>query len=406
MRNSLLLFFLLLGFALSAQDVDLRIDTTLSAEALVKNLLGGNRGIEVKEADFKGARQAAGSFKIIGAECCFFKEGIILSTGEAEHARGPNMKSSSGEALGTRGRNHLARMARNVSMDAAMLQFDFKPSGDSLAFEFVFASEEYPEFVNRGVNDVFVFLLIDMETNEIKNLATVPGTKEPISIDNINHRWNHRLYNNNSYWSGQKMDFWKENLEKALMANVLQFDGYTVPLIASAKVIPGRWYKMSLEISDIGDGLYDSAVFLKAGSFTDRAGEDSEQKVDLEIEDTDWLHSRKEGDTTVLELQLYFDHDEYKLVDSEMEKLSSVADELKAKSFSILVKGHTDNKGEETYNQTLSERRAKEVRLMLLNRGFDAEKIKAIGRGEYEPLEKGELEEQQAKNRRVELWLY
>ena len=144
MRNSLLLFFLLLGFALSAQDVDLRIDTTLSAEALVKNLLGGNRGIEVKEADFKGARQAAGSFKIIGAECCFFKEGIILSTGEAEHARGPNMKSSSGEALGTRGRNHLARMARNVSMDAAMLQFDFKPSGDSLAFEFVFASEEYP----------------------------------------------------------------------------------------------------------------------------------------------------------------------------------------------------------------------------------------------------------------------
>ena len=99
------------------------------------------------------------------------------------------------------------------------------------------------------------------------------------------------------------------------MANVLQFDGYTVPLIASAKVIPGRWYKMSLELSDIGDGLYDSAVFLKAGSFTDRAGEDSEQKVDLEIEDTDWLHSRKEGDTTVLELQLYFDHDEYKLVD-------------------------------------------------------------------------------------------
>ena len=195
------------------------------------------------------------------------------------------------------------------------------------------------------------------------------------------------------------------------MANVLQFDGYTVPLKASAKVVPGRWYKMSLEISDIGDGMYDSAVFLKAGSFTDdpagkleMANLNPNLNLNPYLASREWLHTRTESDTTVLELQLYFEHDEYELVDTEVNKLKEVLDQLRG--YSILVKGHTDDQGEESYNKVLSERRASQVVYELRQLGIDSQKLSSVGRGEYEPLEEGDSDEVRAKNRRVELWFF
>jgi outer membrane protein OmpA-like peptidoglycan-associated protein len=391
--------------------VSFQLDSSGTATDYVRSLIGEANKMEVKGERILGSPRALAKFTLPDADCCFFSEGLIISTGNSFDVAGPNRRNNSGVSLGVRGRNHLARMARNVSMDASLLQFDFQPRGDSLEFEFIFASEEYPEFVNRGVNDVFVFMLTDMESNEVKNLATVPGTLEPISIDNINHRRHHRLYRNNEYWSNQRMDFWQQNKELALMANVLQFDGYTVPLKASAKVVPGRWYKMSLEISDIGDGMYDSAVFLKAGSFTDdpagkleMANLNPNLNLNPDLASQEWLHTRTESDTTVLELQLYFEHDEYELVDTEVNKLKEVLDQLRG--YSILVKGHTDDQGEESYNKVLSERRASQVVYELRQLGIDSQKLSSVGRGEYEPLEEGDSDEVRAKNRRVELWLF
>jgi outer membrane protein OmpA-like peptidoglycan-associated protein len=64
----------------------------------------------------------------------------------------------------------------------------------------------------------------------------------------------------------------------------------------------------------------------------------------------------------------------------------------------ILVAGHTDSKGSETYNQQLSERRAQAVRDALVNRGVDPRRLRVIGFGESQPISSSD-----AANRRVEL---
>jgi outer membrane protein OmpA-like peptidoglycan-associated protein len=65
---------------------------------------------------------------------------------------------------------------------------------------------------------------------------------------------------------------------------------------------------------------------------------------------------------------------------------------------SILVAGHTDTTGSETYNQQLSERRAQAVRDALVNRGVDPRRLRVIGFGESQPISSND-----AMNRRVEL---
>ena len=61
------------------------------------------------------------------------------------------------------------------------------PSGDSLVFNYVFASEEYLEFVGAGVNDAFAFILTGVTVPyPSTNIALIPGTSTPVSIDDVN----------------------------------------------------------------------------------------------------------------------------------------------------------------------------------------------------------------------------
>lgn len=65
--------------------------------------------------------------------------------------------------------------------------------------------------------------------------------------------------------------------------------------------------------------------------------------------------------------------------------------------------GHTDSLGSETYNLGLSERRARAAREYLVSRGVSAERLRAIGRGEAEPIASNDTDSGRARNRRVEL---
>jgi OOP family OmpA-OmpF porin len=70
----------------------------------------------------------------------------------------------------------------------------------------------------------------------------------------------------------------------------------------------------------------------------------------------------------------------------------------------ILLTGHTDSKGKDAYNMKLSQRRAEAVRMALINDyGLDANKLKAKGMGETQPVASNETEEGRYQNRRVEL---
>jgi hypothetical protein len=77
--------------------------------------------------------------------------------------------------------------------DAAILEFDFIAEAGTISFLYVFASEEYNEFVNLGFSDVFgVFL-------DGTNISLIPGSQTPVSIDTVNNGGNSAFYNDNDF---------------------------------------------------------------------------------------------------------------------------------------------------------------------------------------------------------------
>src|SRR5690606_15969665 len=75
--------------------------------------------------------------------------------------------------------------------NAAILEFDFVPNGDSLVFRYVFASDEYPSFTCSNYNDAFGFFISGPGitgpfTNNAINIALIPGTNTPVAVNTVN----------------------------------------------------------------------------------------------------------------------------------------------------------------------------------------------------------------------------
>ena len=100
-----------------------------------------------------------------------------------------------------------------------------------------------------------------------------------------------------------------------------------------------------------------------------------------------------------------FASNKYTLLNTAMTKLDQVAEALKAQGSDkrMVVEGHTDSQGSDMINQPLSLNRANAVRDYLVNRGVDADKIRAVGMGSTRPLLDNRNAENRANNRRVEI---
>lgn len=72
----------------------------------------------------------------------------------------------------------------------------------------------------------------------------------------------------------------------------------------------------------------------------------------------------------------------------------------------VLVVGHTDSTGDAAYNQGLSERRADSARNFLIGAGLESSRVRAIGRGEEEPVDTNDTEAGRQANRRVEIAIF
>lgn len=108
----------------------------------------------------------------------------------------------------------------------------------------------------------------------------------------------------------------------------------------------------------------------------------------------------------VLSADAYFDFDKYALKEAGKKQIFDVAQKFRnkdAKITSFTVIGHTDSRGTDQYNQILSEKRAKVVRDYLIANGVPAGIIKAIGKGEREPIASNSTDEGRALNRRTEI---
>lgn len=133
------------------------------------------------------------------------------------------------------------------SYDAISVQFDFTPIiTDTIRFNYIFASEEYPEYSNTQYTDRFLFLVSENGGVPV-NIANVPGTGIPVEINSINQYVNPQYYVDNA--AGPN-------------STNFVFDAYTVPLQAKFYAQVGNTYHIKLVISDVSDGVYDSAIFL------------------------------------------------------------------------------------------------------------------------------------------------
>jgi len=283
--NLFVLTILTLPVSLSAQLIV--NSNTFSANQLVQDVLVG-QGMDVSNVNFTGVSIQRGFFDGTNSNIGI-NSGVILATGNIFVATGPNdlVNATQPEDSGCgtpddpppfMGPGGLCRPGdadlNNIlsgsteTFDAAVLEFDFIPQSDFIRLNYVFASEEYPEYVCSDFNDLFALLLSGPNPtggnyNEV-NIARIPGTNLPVGINTINPGVS---------GGGVGCDGAEESLEFSSLYNnnvfgeSVQFDGFTDKLEAVANVIPCETYHIKIAIADTGDGVLDSAIFLEENSF-------------------------------------------------------------------------------------------------------------------------------------------
>ncbi len=376
----------------------LSIDTSRSAEYIVKTVLVGKSGnLQIENIQYKGDKKSLGIFDCPIKYNKMISRGIILSTGNAFDAIGPNNSPNVSSKSLINEDKDLSELANGKTFDAAILEFDFIPSHDSICFSFFFASEEYPEYINKNVNDVFGFFLSSDALNTERNLAVFENNI-PISVDNINAKINSKYYIANSIWDSDNIQKWRNKKAEGELAFTFQYDGFTILLNAGTKVIPNQRYHIKLAISDVGDRLYDSAIFLEAGSFKSFSIQNHfEQFVKEEFGERDIINVNK---NISVNLNINFETDSFRISGAESFALLDKIVLLSTKdtTMRIEINGHTDDTGKREYNKTLSLNRAKEVAGYLMSKGLKSNRINYEGYGDTRPISLTD----KSLNRRVE----
>jgi len=268
-----LLLFALLGNAYS----QLIVDNTVTPQVAVEDILLGE-GIIISNITFSGDANQIGSFNSANSNIGI-GSGIILATGDANVAVGPNNSGSSTVGGGNFGVNDpdLDILSTFNTNDAAVLEFDFIATGDSVLFRYVFGSEEYNEYVCGSVNDAFGFFLSGPGitgpfSNNSMNLAIIPDTDIPVTINTVNLGVSgfagtpSNCAQVSPNWA-ENTEFYVDNENNANPSST-QLDGLTVVLTARAGGLQcGETYHIKIAIADAGDTAFDSCVFLEAGSF-------------------------------------------------------------------------------------------------------------------------------------------
>lgn len=244
----------------------LEVSGGASAEELVKEVLIGGNCFDVNGVTFAGQGGQIGTFTN-GLTNVGFSTGMVMATGDVGVCPGPNDQDNASAGYGNAtGDPDLSALANGGSIfDMAKVEFDFTPTQSPLTFEYVFASEEYCEYVNTQFNDVFGFFISGPGFIGNQNIAVLPAGAGPVSINNVNHLTNSGAYVHNTGPTGNNCGGIPPSNGPAV--NELQFDGYTRRMGALANVIPCQTYHIQLKVADVGDGIFDSAVFLKSSSF-------------------------------------------------------------------------------------------------------------------------------------------
>ena len=256
-----LLFSVLFCSGLIGQII---IDNTPTPSSLVTNTLIGP-GLVTSGITFSGNPVQIGFFDANGSNIGI-DSGVVMSSGNVLNITPPGIPdtdlSGPGDAdvLATAQSVTSNSSAASITSthDAAVLEFDFVPTGDVVVFRFVFASQEYLTYVNTQFNDAFGFYISGPNpaggNYNVDNLALVPGTTEPITISTIYPPIGPGSPGLNSSYYGPA-------------PSGHSFNGFTIPIEIRFDVICDSSYHFKFAIADCQDGILDTGVFLEGGSF-------------------------------------------------------------------------------------------------------------------------------------------
>lgn len=173
--------------------------------------------------------------------------GVIMSTGNAEDftnssGQSNQSNSTSTNTSGTTNFSPYNNAAGGTTYDASTLDIDFIPDTNILTMQFVFSSDEYPEFANSIYQDFFgVWINGELVEHDVGD-----GETDPFNISTTN---NINMYNDNTS-----------------DAFNTEMDGFTITLTLTMVVNPGVTNSMRIAIADVGDSSYDSSVLIAGNS--------------------------------------------------------------------------------------------------------------------------------------------
>ncbi|MNJ82955.1 PKD domain protein [compost metagenome] len=253
------------------------ITSPQSAASLVQNTLLGP-GVTVSNINFSGSGGAIGRFTANGTNLGI-NSGVVITTGTIANngngPQGPNNQANSGVDNGTPGFGALSNLVGGTSThNASILEFDFIPYADTVRFRYVFGSEEYPEYVGSQFNDVFAFFISGPGIGGAQNIARLPSGV-PVTINNVNNGTSSPAPGVTPIGAVNPQYFVPNGNGSQSPYNgssaYIQYDGFTKVLEAVSKVQCGKTYHLIIAIADVGDGIFDSGIFLEANSLSSKA---------------------------------------------------------------------------------------------------------------------------------------
>jgi outer membrane protein OmpA-like peptidoglycan-associated protein len=390
MRKLLCCAPLLFSFLLSNAQSEFKVykpqaQGAFSLQNMLQNLVGDGVVLKNFSVSKTWSDEAFGSFEDSKSRLGM-KKGLIITTGGITALCGkntrPNMSNYTHETAGPKLRApvnissaytspDLERLLgkNQKTFDALVIEMDIVPTADSLSFNYVFGSEEYDEFVGSGYNDAFAFFISGKGIEGQVNLAVVPGTKDPVSVNSINN-------GSDAYRSrASHPTYYVSNVDGNLG---IEYDGLTRLMQIKQDVTPYETYHLKLAIADVADNAYDSGVLIEGHSIV------SYEKS----------------------YNVLYDKNESAISEPYQNLLNALVKEYNTKTNAkISVTGHTDNEGEVDFNKELSCKRAGEVKNYLMGRGVAESRLVVDCKGENMPAHDNRSEEGKHLNRRVELKL-
>ncbi|APG48899.1 Hint domain-containing protein [Phaeobacter porticola] len=227
---------------------ELTYNINANATQMAETIFGD--GVQVVNASYTGDTRASAVYSngdTVAPGATPSDTGIILSTGQAsaytnsngEANQSSNQTTANGGPNGDPAFNAAAGVQ---TFDASYLDVTFVPDGSVMTLQFVFASEEYPEFQNSVYQD-FVGVWVN---GEMVNLEIGNGDADP---GNVNSGTNANIY-----------------LDNADSDYNTEMDGLTVTMTLTMQVDPGEENSIRIGIADVSDGSYDSNLLIAAGS--------------------------------------------------------------------------------------------------------------------------------------------